>query len=497
MEKVRYFLGNGEDIEPDCGAVLKRMSEVPGVSRPVVALPDLHFKYSYHTPTGVVALSVDSIIPKFVNANCGMSFIKTPFRAYELDEEKTDRLFAYLRSRISISTRLHPAIGRGDFEKIVTEGALWSMERFGLDPGDLANFENRGSMFAAGDRSYDDIMRFIPRTCRDVGLLSMGVLGYGNHFIEMQSVDRLVNRELAEKLGVEEGQVCFMIHSDSRAFGQSLIDFYSKKAKRLMGLQQLYKKAHYAALASEKTPLFVKRGFDRLNFYLNRMKSTLYWKGDKLTRKRSRTFEAIDAATREAEAYLVSTYAAINFGYANRTYLAGVIQEGLREALGAPDARVRILHDGNHDALQKETIDGVEYYVHRNGANRALPPEYFPGHPVFSITGQPVLLPSSLGRPSYLCAATTGCPGSFYSACHGVGRRIDRGEAREKFRAGDVFDEASAAGMKIYDYGKGKVQEESPRAFKDVEEVLETVTRNGIAEPVAKLRPLAALKGWR
>ncbi len=497
MKNVRYFLNSEHTIDQNAANILEQMARVNGVVRPIVALPDLHFKYSYHTPTGVTVLSQDTIIPKFVNANCGMTFITTPFFEKDIDEGKLDDVFNYLRKKISISTRLEPVISESDLEKIVTEGAAWTFSREGLDLEDLKNFENEGNLFKGSEKTASEIMSYVPQTCRDVGLLSLGVLGYGNHFIEMQVVDRIVDTETADLFGISEKQVCFMIHSDSRAFGQSLIDFYSKKSKKLLGLQQLYKKLHYSILASEKIPLFVKRCFEKINFHLNRMKSTVYWKLDKFSKREEISFRHFDAGTKEAEAYLMSTYCAINYGYANRAHLAAVIRNALKNALGRKDAEVRILHDGNHDALQKETIDGKEYFVHRNGAARALPPSYYPDHPVFSCTGQPVLLPSSLGRPSFLCAAKEGCQNAYYSTCHGAGRLMDRGEAREKFNAQSMFTDLEKVNMKVYDYGKGKAQEESPDSFKNAEHVLKTMSDNGIAEPVAKMRPLAALKGWR
>ena len=497
MDNVRYFLNDEHAVEQNTASVLDKMAMVSGVARPIVALPDLHFKHSYHTPTGVAVLSANTIIPKFVNANCGMTFITTPFFESEIDEGKLDDIFSYLKKEISISTRLEPVISKSDLKKIVTEGAAWTFSREGLDPEDLKNFENEGNLFKDTEKSVDEIMSYVPQTCQDVGLLSLGVLGYGNHFIEMQVVDKIVDPETAKLFGIAEKQVCFMIHSDSRAFGQSLIDFYSKKSKKLLGLQQIYKKIHYSVLASEKMPLFIKKGFDRLNFYLNRIKSTVYWKAEGLSKKKESEFGFLESGSKEAEAYLASTYCAINYGYANRAHLTAVIRDALKNALGKEDAKIHILHDGNHDALQKETIDGEEFYVHRNGAARALPPEYYPGHPIFSITGQPVLLPSSLGRPSFLCAAKKGSREARYSTCHGAGRLIDRGEAREKFSSGDMFAELESVNMKVYDYGKGKAQEEAPGSFKNAEKVLKTMTDNGIAEPVAKMRPLAALKGWR
>ena len=496
-ENVRYFVGGDSPINPSSENILKQMAQVPGVVKPVVVLPDLHFKYSYHTPTGVVALAKDKIIPKFVNANCGMSFITTPFFEDDLTEEKLDKIFGYIRDKISVSTRLNPIISREDLENIVTKGARWTFEREGLQMEDIQNFENDGNLFAGFGRTRDEIMSYVPDTCRDVGLLSLGVLGYGNHFVEMQVIDDIADEDTAARFGISRKQVCFMLHGDSRAFGQSLIDFYSKKSKKLLGLQQVYKKLHYSVLASEKMPIQLKEAFDRLNFYLNRMKSTVYWKMDKYNEKEEIEFGFFDAGTKEAEEYLVSTYCAINFGYANRAYLAAVIRDSLSGALGVKDVKVNILHDGNHDALQVENIGGEEFFVHRNGAARAMPREYYPDHPIFSYTGQPVLLPSSLGRPSFLCAAKSGCPEAYYSTCHGAGRLIDRGEAREKFSATDMFAELEAVNMKVYDYGKGKSQEEAPGSFKNADKILRTMTDSKIAEPVAKLKPIAALKGWR
>jgi len=346
-------------------------------------------------------------------------------------------------------------------------------------------------------RSDDEIFSFLPKACQDAGLYSLGVLGYGNHFIELQAIERITNNDIAERFGIKEGQLCLMLHSDSRAFGQSLFDFYSGKAKKLLGAQQAYKRMHYRIISSTGTPLFVKNSLEALNRSLNRIKSTFYWKFDRFSGKKKADFPVLEAGSPEADAYLTSTYCALNFGYANRAYLVSVIRDAFRKVFGKEEAGLRILFDGNHDSLQKERIDSSDYYVHRNGANRALPPVYFPRHPVFSSTGQPVLLPSALGRHSFLCAATKGCAASYYSTCHGTGRLVDRGEARKIYDNKAVFDEVKRAGMKVYDYGNGHTAEEAPSAFKDADRVLNVLIKNDIAEPVARIRPLAALKGWR
>lgn len=497
MEDVRYFISDSYPVDDAIDKVLHRMAEAEGVVKPVVALPDLHFKHSYSTPTGIVALVKDRIIPKFLNANCGMSFIITPFMLKDLTEDRMDKIFGMLRKNISVSIRKKPLISFQDLKGIISNGAGWTLERYGLDSADIMNFENEGSILKGMNLSYRDVERYLPSFAKEIALLSMGVLGYGNHFIELQTVDDIIDRDVAQVFGISKGQLCFMMHGDSRGFGQSLIDHYSKRNKKMLGLQQIYKKMHYKILAQEWTPDIIREVLDKTNFYLNRFKSTAYWKMGKVIKKENASFRAIDPSTEEGRAYLLSTYCAIDFGYANRTYMAAMVNEALKEVFGSGSGNIRILHDGNHDALQEENIDGERFFVHRNGAARALPSHYYRKHPVFSQTGQPVLLPSALGRPSYLCAAKDGAKSSYYSSCHGTGRQVDRGEARELFKEKDVFDEAKKINMKIYDYGKGKASEEAPAAFKDVNKILDTISKHGMAQPVVKLRPLAGLKGWR
>lgn len=496
-DKVRIFTHDDYPIDGNTMAILYKMAQANGVVKPIVALPDVHFKYSYHTPTGVVVLAKNSIFPKFVNANCAMSFIKTEFSADDINDTAIDEIFRHLRENIAVSMRINPIISPEDLKEIIRYGAGWAIERYGLDPGDLINFENEGSLLKNDKRNIDEIMSYVPSVCRNIGLFSLGVLGYGNHFIELQVIDEIINKDVAALFGIRKGQVCFMMHSDSRDFGQSIFDFYSQKAKKLFGMQQIYKKLYYGIFSSYGAPYPVRNFLRMVNKSLNRVKSTIYWKADKWNKKKDFTFESIDADSAEGIAYLTSTYCAINFGYVNRVYLASVIRDALGKTFRKDMPGFNILTDGNHDALQKERIDGEDYYVHRNGACRAYPPRYFALHPIFSKTGQPVLLPSSLGRHSFLCAAAKGCPESYYSTCHGTGRLVDRGMARQIFTDKNVMDEVRKESVKIYDYGRGYIAEESPKAFKDVDKILDVISKNNIAQPVARLRPIADLKGWR
>ncbi|MBI4707961.1 MAG: RtcB family protein [Candidatus Omnitrophica bacterium] len=493
---VRTVVHKNNKIPEGIMSALSRMAQVSGVKNPIVALPDLHFKGSYHTPTGVVVLTKNTIVPKFVNPNCGMTFIVTPFFEKDFNNEKIDLIFSYLRKHISVSAWSDPVICVEDLKDIVKNGASWAISRQGLDKNDLNNFENKGSLFLDEEISSEEILSFIPDPCQKAGLRSMGVLGFGNHFIEMQKAEEILHNDIAEKFGIKKGQICFMMHGDSREFGRSIFDFYSKKAKKFFGLQQVYKKIHFSLLASKYIPVWSKKALRGINYHGNRLKSLLYWKFPFLNKIEAAEFSFILADSLEGRAYRISTYAALNYAYANRTYMAGIIRDALRNAFDRSDAQIKILFDGSHDSLQQELVDGVKYWVHRNGASRAYPPKSYPDHGIFSKTGQPVLLPSCLGNFSFLCAANIGCAQTYYSSSHGTGRLVDRGEARYTFKDEDVLREVASSGMKVYDYGKGCVSEESPRAFKNVNDVLEAIEENNIAASVVKLKPVAVLKGW-
>lgn len=495
-DKVRLIIGEKDKVPQEIIDILSRMADVPGVKRPIVALPDIHFKLSYHTPTGVVVLAKDTIVPKFVNPNCGMSFIVMPFFHSDITDDRLNAIFSYIKNHVSVSTTLKPGISKDDLKEIVKNGASWAFNKCSLNLKDMENFENNGSLFLNESISAEEILLHIPESCQNIGRCSMGVLGFGNHFIEMHKAEEVINHDIAKRFNISKDQICFIIHGDSREFGRSIYDSYSKKAKKLLGLQQLYKKVHYSILSSSGMPHWAKKFVKDINYYGNRMKSLLYFKLTHNRRGNNINFPSIDPCSPEGAAYKMSTYAGLNYAYANRAYMASVIRDALRKALRKDNADIKILLDGNHDNLQEEVIDGNKYWVHRNGASRALPPEFYKKHDIFSVTGQPVLLPSSLGRPSFLCAATKGCPESYYSTCHGTGRLIDRGHARQTFKKEDVLSEIHKSGMKIFDYGEGMISEESPGAFKDVMGILKTIEQNNIATPIVRLRPLASLKGW-
>jgi len=493
MKPVTRYITN-ETIKPDKKSlgILNSMEELKEIHS-IIVLPDIHYKHSYHTPTGVAVFTKDRIFPKFVNPNCGMSFMTIPLKRKDINDEQIDQIFNLLQKEIAITTRIKPNLSLEELKSILLKGAEPVYSRYGLNISCLQNLENKGNIFLTKNKTIESILKTLPKEAVEMGLRSFGVLGFGNHFLEMQRVKKVLEPKIAEKFGLEEDQLCIMLHSDSRAFGRSVHDYYSKKAKKLFGLHHLYKKVHYKITSSKAAPGFVKKFLERLNYYANRIKFTLYLKLDFLKKNSPAKFGSFSTEEDYTKKYIDAVQTAINYGYANRAYMISLVQKGFQQLFGK-DVKFNILGDCNHDSLQQEKINGELLWAHRNGACTAFPKKYYPKHPIFSETGQPVPIPGCLGGPSFLCAALDGSKRAMYSSPHGAGRKLDRPEAREQFNNEDVIKKLK--GLKIYDYGKGNIKEESPDAFKDIYKVIKIVEEHGIAKPVVEMEPVAVLKGW-
>ena len=491
---INYIMGG--NIKPDKKSldILTAMSKQEGI-RSIIVLPDIHYKHSYHTPTGVAVFTEDKIFPKFVNPNCGISLIAIPFKRKDLTNKQIDEIFNFLQKEITVATRLKPNISLEELKSILLKGAEPVYNKYGLDKTCLKNIENKGNIFSGRNKTIQKIISALPKEAIEMGMRSFGVLGYGNHFLEMQRVKKILNPQTARKFGLEKDQLCIMLHSDSRAFGRVVHDHYSKKAEKLFGLHNIYKKVHYKIVSSKAVPGTIKKLFEKFNYYANRLKSTLYLKLDFLRHGLSAKFGSISTKEKYTQNFIDATQSAINFGYANRAYMTSLVQKAFQKVINKK-IKLNILYDCNHDSLQQENIDGKLLWAHRNGASTAYPKKHYPHHPIFSQTGQPIPIPGCLGGASFLCAALTSSKKSMYSSPHGAGRKFDRPEARGKFKRKDVLKNLKSSGLKIYDYGKGNTGEESPSAFKNIHNVIKIVEDHGIAKPVVEMEPVAVLKGW-
>jgi tRNA-splicing ligase RtcB len=282
----------------------------------------------------------------------------------------------------------------------------------------------------------------------------MGTLGSGNHYLEVQEVSEIYDPAIAASFGLATGDVVVTIHCGSRGLGHQI-------------------------------------GTD----FLKRMQTAAVQYGIALP---DRELACAPIESPVGQEYLGAMRAAINCALANRQIITHLTRKVFAEIL--PEARLDLLYDVSHNTckVEEHLIQGRKkrVYVHRKGATRA----FGPGHPdlpkVFRETGQPVLIGGSMGTASYILSGTaSGETLSFASACHGAGRAMSRHQAVRTWGGREVVDELAARGIIVRSPSWRGVAEEAPGAYKDVHDVVIAADRAGLARLVAKVTPMACIKG--
>lgn len=457
---VDAWIYAGKDLRPEDSAVaqLKDAASLPGVLH-ALGMPDIH--QGYGVPIGSVVATPDIIVPAAVgyDINCGMRLLLTSLRADETDV----KTLAHSISRdVPLGEgKSNVALKRSDFEAVLAGGlsALVGLKPGGhrvwefFDPDgekiNLDRVEDRGSMEGG--------IEAVPAHAIERGIDQLGTLGGGNHFIELQEVGDVYDRALAERFGIFAGQLAIMIHSGSRGFGHEVGGHYMKLAKQ-------HNEEHGGQNPSPS-----------LSF--------------------------LPADAKPGRDYVSAMRAAANFAFVNRSLMAALAAGNL--IAHYPEARVRLLYDVPHNIAKLETHGRDMIWVHRKGSTRALDKRHMKDTP-FSDTGQPVLIPGSMGTASYVLAGVETGVKSLYSVNHGAGRvmsrtaaaggRKGRGHRREAAVSDQEFAR-SMEGVHLIAADRRSVKEEAPAAYKDIDAVIATVVAAGLALPVARLRPKAVLKG--
>jgi tRNA-splicing ligase RtcB len=280
-------------------------------------------------------------------------------------------------------------------------------------------------------------------------------LGSGNHFVEVQAVDQVLDATTAEAFGLRQDQIVVTIHTGSRGLGYQTC-------------------ADYLELALSAA---AKYGIELVD----------------------RELAAVPLESPEGKSYFGAMCAAANFAFANRQVIAHWVRQVFAESFD-PGAELPLLYDVCHNIAKREELPvggrPLEVCVHRKGATRAYPPRHPLLPSIYRETGQPVLVPGDMGRYSYVLAGRKGSlETSFGSACHGAGRELSRAKAKKISHGRQIEKELEAQGIFVRSAGRHTVREEMPEAYKDVAEVVGATASAGIATPVARLRPLAVVKG--
>jgi tRNA-splicing ligase RtcB len=431
---------------------LANMATLPGIVECSLAMPDIHQGYGF--PVGGVAATGDPdgvVSPGGVgyDINCGVRLLALPLSSDELGRRR-EPLVHELSRRVPVGTGGRGAregVRGARLDHVLREGPRALLEDLGIgSEQDLRFTESGGRLDGAGPTA-------VSARAKERGAGQLGTLGSGNHFLEVQRVDRVYDPTAAGAFGLREGQITVLIHSGSRGLGHQVCTDYVK-----------------------------------------RMDAALARYGIELP---DRQLSCAPVNSPEGEAYLRAMAAAANFAWANRAAIAHRAREAIAHALGREVAdRTRQVYDVAHNVVKFELYDGRRLCVHRKGATRAFPPGHEEIPSEYRDVGQPVFIPGSMGTVSFVLAGRSGSMRrSFGTTCHGAGRRMSRTAVRKLVQGGELRRQLEQQGIAVRALSSRGLAEEAPEAYKDVERVVEVVDRAGLAARVVRLRPLGVVKG--
>ena len=478
--RVHMFVS--PEIMPGDNAMqeLDALSQIPSLEHPIAAMPDVHYKGRNPAPTGIVVAMRDQLFPHIVDKgiNCGMRMVRTNIPATELTEERIDTLFTTLQERVPIKASKDGQLKKKEALNALLHGAEWACQRFELPDSERDYIERRGSMFEGMDVSIDDLRRAIPDPALKKARRSLGSLGAGNHFLEAQKIVEILDPAKAELLGLREGDVVFMMHTGSGAVAGQIMRYYSSHARPETVSERM-------AFNLEKLRFHLGATHGRSPADLERIWHMLFSHG---------RFFGLPADSEVGRNFTRAVYAASNFGYVNRMAITEALRGAVRDTIGE-SFEMPLLFDCSHVAIQNEDVGGENLWVHRHGANVALPPSKYPAHPVFSQTGQPIPVPGSMGADSYIGVGVEGNLSTYHSANHGAGRVLDKPEAGAKWSEEAIEAEMASRQVRLYRGNTMNIAEQAPDSFKDIGQVIRVMQQLNIAAPVVRVQPLATMKG--
>lgn len=433
------------------------VAQLPGIYKHAVTLPDGHEGYGF--PIGGVAATdyeKGVISPGGVgyDINCGVRLLSTTITEEEIRPKLSllaESIFRNVPSGLG-SRRKDLTISNRDLEDLAINGVQWLIDR-GLGwSGDAEHCEEGGCMLNANPNK-------VSKTAKSRGLTQIGTLGSGNHFLEIQKVDKIFNEKTAKAFGIEqEGQVTVMIHCGSRGYGHQVCSDYLR---------------------------VMEHAVEKYNIKLP-----------------DRELACAPGNSQEAKDYIEAMACAVNYAFCNRQAIMHWVRQSFQQVYGQDPEKLglKLVYDVAHNIAKAEThtIDGEKkkVWVHRKGATRAFPPGHSDVPDDYRSEGQPVLIPGSMGTSSWVLVGTQKAMDlTFGSTAHGAGRMMSRSAAKRQYWGGDIKASLEKRGITVRAASASVLAEEADSAYKNVDMVAETSDNVGIATKVARLVPLAVVKG--
>lgn len=430
-------------------------STLPGLVSHITVMPDVHQGYGF--PIGGVAATLlpDGVIsPGGIgyDINCGVRLLVSRISAEEAKPYISDlinTLYNNCPSGLGVKGSLR--LSAKQLDKVCRLGSEWALKNGYAVQEDLDRTED-------GGRIEDALPMHVSARAKQRGRPQLGTLGSGNHFIEIDFVEQVFHPEAAEAMGLREGILALQIHCGSRGFGHQICSDYVRELQAAVQRYKIQLPDRELVCAPLNSP--------------------------------------------EGERYLAAMACAANYAFANRQVLVHHARRSFEQVLAGrvPDWDLHQVYDIAHNIgkIEEHVVDGkkVRVCVHRKGATRAFGPG-FEGLPnEYRDLGQPVLVPGSMGTASWVLLGTEDSMAlSFGSSCHGAGRVMSRKQAKRTVRGDRLREELEHRGIQVRAGSMPGLAEEAPQAYKDVDSVVDVVIRANIAKKVARLRPLAVIKG--
>jgi tRNA-splicing ligase RtcB len=450
----RVFLSDKliKDMETSAIEQVANMATLPGIQKYAMAMPDVHVGYGFPIG-GVGAFSMETgvISPGGVgfDINCGVRLLKSDLMFEDVKSHAVDlinALYEAVPSGLGSESKFHAS--QEQLSQVFRIGARWAVENGYGVPADLEHCEENGEMKGADPAK-------VSKKAFERGRPQLGTLGSGNHFLEIQRVEKIYDEDAAKAFGLKEDMVTVMVHCGSRGAGHQICTDYIKileQASRNYGIK-LYDRQLACAPISSK----------------------------------------------EAQDYFAAMAAGANYAWANRQIISHWVREAFNHYYKR-QVKMDLLYDVAHNVakFEEHDVDGkrVKLCVHRKGATRAFAPGRIEVPIAYRDVGQPVIIPGSMGSASYVLAGTQKAMElTFGSTCHGAGRVMSRSQALKDIRGNEVKRELMARGIFVKAPKDAAIAEEAPEVYKDIDDVIEVVHDLGISKKVARLVPIAVAKG--
>jgi len=446
---VDQLLSESPKKEWDALKQIQNVACLPGIQKASLAMSDVHPGYGF--PIGGVGAfdakeGVISVAGVGFDCNCGVRTLATSLCREDLEKHKTrliDEIYRAVPAGIGSTGQIK--LNEQNINKVLVRGAKFAVDRGYGTEDDLEYTEENGAVPGADPKA-------VSGKAKRRQFKQVGTLGSGNHYLEIQYVDKVYDERAAGVYGLRAGQILASIHCGSRALGHQIGTDY----------------LHTMEAASKKYKIPI----------------------------RERELVCAPFASPEGQAYFSAVKAAMNCAFANRQILSHLVRGCFERVLGLSPDEIRLFYDIGHNTCKLEKHGGKSLVVHRKGATRA----FGPGNPevpeAYRSVGQPVLVGGTMGTCSYILKGTAvGMEETFGSACHGAGRVMSRQQAKKRWMGRDLIKELESSGIVIRGHSLPGVAEEAPGAYKDVSDVVRVMHETGIALKVVRMRPMACVKG--